>query len=93
MAKKSADASNNNGNLSDKENGAGHALWTSLDDKILMKHLKAVKEKNGMSDNSFKRTAWVAIAELLAQQAPSKVIKMATKCQDHWTTVCCMTFL
>lgn len=88
MAKKSA-----NGNLSDKENGAGHASWSSLDDEILVKHLKAVKEKNRMSDNGFKRTAWVAIAELLAQQAPSKVIKTATKCQDHWTMVCCMTFL
>ena len=93
MAKKSAKASNDNGNLSDKENGTGCVSWSSLDDEILMKHLKAVKEKDGMSDNGFKRTVWVAIAELLAQQAPSKVVKTATKCQDHWTTVCRMPFL
>ena len=63
--------------------------WTDADDVILVRILKEQKDSGNQSGAGWKSQVWTLVEETLKSEGiPKGGPKIASKCQDHWTTVC-----
>jgi hypothetical protein len=63
--------------------------WTDADDVILVRVLKEQKDAGNQSGAGWKSQVWTLVeATLKSEGIPKGGPKIASKCQDRWTTVC-----
>lgn len=79
----------NSGNKENEElAGAKKAIWTNIDDSIMMWVLKEQKALGHQSDSEWKSCVWTAVAAALLKESHSKgAVKDASKISDHFSKV------
>jgi len=62
--------------------------WSTLDDTIMVRILKAEKEAGNQSGAGWKKQVWTVVEAALRLESPvTGTPKTATKCADHWSNV------
>lgn len=80
---------NASNNLSTKKDLC--CCWTDADDTIVVQILRQQKEAGNQSSAEWESQVWTAIeAALTAEGIIKGGPKTVSKCQDHWTTICCL---